>query len=220
MSGARSWRRGRVGPDVGYQALRLLESGSRCSVGLGSGRGGGCRRRRATARAQARPRGVADRSHQVPTLPPRRGSTSRPRARPTTPATCRAGIDGPAAGPRASAKASWTVTGRTCGGGGHLPAGADHVSAMPRPCRVPDPGGGGASVPMSGARPCGCSNRDPAAQPGWGLAGELSRMDVPAPMDDGWRAGASRAASGDLERVRGAGRILAWPRTSERSINR
>ena len=53
-----------------------------------------------------------------------------------------------------------------------------------------------------------------------GLAGELSRMDMPATKDDGWRAGASRAAAGDLGRVRGAGSILAWPRTFERLIIR
>ncbi len=35
-----------------------------------------------------------------------------------------------------------------------------------------------------------------------------------------WRAGASRAAAGGLGRVRGAGSILACPRTSERLINR
>lgn len=62
------------------------------SVGLGPRRGGGCRRRRAVAHAQARTRGVADRSHQVPTLPRRRGSTSRPRTRPTTPAPCPAPV--------------------------------------------------------------------------------------------------------------------------------
>ena len=73
---------------------------------------------------------------------------------------------------------------------------------------------------MSGARPCGCSNRDPAAQSGWGLAGDVSRMDVPAPKDDEVRAGASRAAAGDLRLVNGPGSIPAWPRSSERLINR
>ncbi len=57
MSGARSWRRGSVGPDVGCQALRLLESGSRRSAGLGPGRG-------AEPHGRARPHGrrVARRS--------------------------------------------------------------------------------------------------------------------------------------------------------------
>ena len=33
---------------------------------------------------------------------------------------------------------------------------------------------------MSGARPCGCSNRDPAAQTGWGLAvGAGAELDIP-----------------------------------------
>jgi len=32
---------------------------------------------------------------------------------------------------------------------------------------------------MSGARPCGCSNRDPAAQSGWGLAvGAVAEQDI------------------------------------------
>ena len=39
LSGAKSWRPGSVGPNVGCQALRLLESGSCRSVGLGPGRG-------------------------------------------------------------------------------------------------------------------------------------------------------------------------------------
>jgi len=76
-------------------------------------------------------------------------------------APCRTSIDVPAAGPRASAKMSWTVTAGCCY------------------C------GGGTSAPVSGARPCGCSNRDPVAQSDPGLAvGAVAGGVAPRIADD------------------------------------
>ena len=60
--------------------------------------------------------------------------------------------------------------GLAVGAGEDLPAWpeADHAGDVPRPRPAPGPGGGGASGPVTGARPCWCSDWAPVVQVGLG----------------------------------------------------